>query len=73
MSSQTIHKEFNIKYFAGKIVASNLRKASEEEVEEARLKYAVKGECDHSLVIDEDCWIYNVRSCAICKTGLGTT
>lgn len=53
------------------IIASEVREATEVEISQAKAAYA-KGLCSHNIVVDEDCWPYYVRSCAICGEGLGT-
>lgn len=53
------------------ILASTVKPASEQDVQMAKERYACTGRCDHSIVVDEDCWPYYIRSCHICNEGLG--
>lgn len=72
-----IYKEYNRKYVADPVKfpfaveSSNLREASEEEINAARIEYAEHNTCDHSFIIDTDGWLYDLRECAICGCGLG--
>ena len=52
------------------ILASDIREATAEEIAEAKRKHE-NGKCDHSIVIDTPGWMYDIRHCAICGTGLG--
>ena len=57
--------------FAGHIVASDVRLATEKEIEAAR-KLHEAGKCPHNIVVDEKGWLYDYRSCFVCGCGLGT-
>lgn len=54
------------------VLASHLLEVSEEEIDAAKINYQETGNCDHSIVFDEPCWMYDIRSCYICGEGLGT-
>lgn len=56
---------------AGHILASTLHKATQEDIDASVKKY-LAGQCDHSCVIDDPSWLYDVRSCFVCGAGLGT-
>lgn len=53
-----------------KILASTCRKPTELELEEKR-KLFEKGECDHSIIYDTPGYMYDIRACYFCDTGLG--
>jgi hypothetical protein len=59
--------EYNRKYFCGRIVSSDIRTATEDDIQQAINKEV----CDHSIIYDIDYWMYDVRVCAICGLGLG--
>jgi hypothetical protein len=42
-----------------------------EEVTEAKKNWHHHRICDHTLVEDEDCYPYSLRSCAVCGKSLG--
>lgn len=55
----------------GRVLASTIRPAIWEDYLLAFEKHQA-GKCDHMLVVDKDCWPYELRSCFICGAGLGT-
>jgi hypothetical protein len=52
------------------VFASTIEIATEEQIQEAR-QLNSKGKCPHTIVVDEEGWMYDFRSCAICGKGLG--
>jgi hypothetical protein len=50
---------------------STLEPVSPEELTEAKRQWTHFRKCDHDIIVDEDCWPYYIRSCAICGKGLG--
>lgn len=52
------------------IIMSDVRPATEEELEECYKQFLL-GQCPHTIVEDTKGWLYDFRSCAICKKGLG--
>lgn len=52
-------------------VCSVLEPVTAEQLAYSRLVYILYGACDHNLIVDEDCWPYSLRSCAVCGHGLG--
>ena len=54
----------------GDVIASSVRRATEEDVVAAMALHD-SGKCDHSIIYDIPGWMYDVRVCAICGTGLG--
>jgi hypothetical protein len=55
---------------SGHITRSEVRKATTEEIEEAKSSY-LAGKCKHKLVQDTTSHLFDVRSCALCGAGLG--
>lgn len=66
-----IFKEIIIDGCPDMIIMSDVRPATKKEIVLARKKYKNTGECDCSLVIDEQYWLYDLRYCAICNKALG--
>ena len=54
------------------VVASTVREATQNEVQQARIMHDSYGECNHSVIRDEPGFMYDFRYCAICGKGLGT-
>lgn len=52
------------------IICSTVRPATEPEIKEARRLHST-GKCKHKIIQDEERWMYDFRSCAICGKGLG--
>lgn len=52
------------------VVASYVRVATEEEISVAKAMHE-QGICPHTIVVDQEGWPYDTRSCAICGKGLG--
>lgn len=50
----------------GIVVSSDLRLATEEEVEEAKKYYQKHGKCKHHLVYDKEGFMYYARYCGVC-------
>lgn len=69
--SGTPHVEVVTSRMGNVILASTVKPASEQDIQEAKEQFANTGKCDHRIVVDEDCWPYSVRSCYICNAGLG--
>lgn len=67
-----IFKEIIREKFCGHIIISDVVPATEKEINEAKLLFKNTGKCNHEFIIDESGWMYDIRSCAICKHGLGT-
>jgi hypothetical protein len=53
------------------IVESDVEPVGENVVKAARQRYKETGRCDHSLIVDESGFLYDIRSCAVCGVGLG--
>ena len=53
------------------VLASDCLEVTEERLDD-NLKLFYAGKCPHEIIEDEDMWLYDVRSCAICGQGLGT-
>jgi len=64
---ETVHERF-----VGHVIRSDVRPATPEEVQKKKETYEQTGECDHTIVKDDYGWLYDIRSCGICGTGLGT-
>jgi hypothetical protein len=56
--------------FCGHIINSEVRKATKEEVDNAKSQY-LAGKCEHILVQDSNSYLYDARSCDLCGKGLG--
>lgn len=52
------------------VLASEIRPATEAEIEEAKRLHAL-GKCPCTIVVDTDGWPYTERHCAICGADLG--
>lgn len=52
------------------ILASNIRLATQYEINEA-LKLYQEGKCSHTIVYDEAGWFFDIRFCATCEKCLG--
>lgn len=52
------------------ILISNVRPATEEEIEECRKLHA-EGKCPHTIIKDTPGWLYDFRQCVVCGAGLG--
>jgi len=53
------------------VLASNLRKATQQDINEAARLHKL-GKCPHTIIVDEHTWLYDFRSCATCGKPLGT-
>jgi len=52
------------------VISSNVRPATDDEIEEAA-RLHLEGECPHNIVVDTEGWPYDLRSCYTCGKGLG--
>ena len=68
---QRLFVEFDRQYFGEQVMQSNVRPATETEVETAKTHFTATGKCDHSVIVDTPGYMYDVRSCFICNKGLG--
>lgn len=66
----TFYIEIPTETIDGHILSSDLRPATEQEIEFAKQQHT-QGRCPHNIVEDETGWLYDVRKCAICGKGLG--
>ncbi len=53
------------------VLASTVREANDEDIELAKHLHSL-GKCPHNVVLDEEGWLYDFRSCYTCGKGLGT-
>lgn len=65
------HLEYNVERFGGQVLSSSVRPATAEEIEAARSEYQTTGQCDHRIIVDTSAWLYDVRTCYTCKSGIG--
>ena len=61
-----LYVEIVLERFLGRVVRSTLRKANQEEIEEAKQRYETTGECSHNLIDDEPNFMYHFRYCGTC-------
>lgn len=54
------------------VIASDVIPVTEDEVLNAKADFISSGLCDHSLIYDEEDWLFDFRMCAVCGKGLGT-
>lgn len=66
-----VYVEEVLEEFCGRVVRSNLRKATMEDFKASEELHKV-GKCPHNLIVDEHGWLYDIRYCFVCGTGLGT-
>lgn len=74
MEKKIYHKfyfEEVIKKYAGIVVESNIREATNIEIVEAETLHS-KGKCPHTIVYDVKGPIYDFRICHTCGQSLGT-
>ena len=67
----TLYYEEVQERYAGVVLRSTVRPATDEEVAECRRLHA-DGKCPHTIIIDTPGWLYNFRDCAVCGASLGT-
>ncbi len=60
-----------IETFAGHVMVSECRPATQEEIDEAARRYK-DGKCPHVVFYDEPGWLYDARRCHTCGGGMGT-
>ena len=70
MNNQTLLYEEIIERFGEVILTSNIRIATNKEIEEAKVLHLI-GKCPHTIVYDTELSIYKHRLCATCGKGLG--
>jgi hypothetical protein len=68
---KTLYYEDVLETFAGTVIKSKVRLATKEDIQNSENLHK-QGKCDHKIFYDEYYWLYDVRTCAICGTGLGT-
>lgn len=62
--------EIPIEVIDGKILRSDIRPATKEDIEKAQNLHR-QGHCPHNVVKDERSWLYDYRVCFTCGKGLG--
>lgn len=69
--TKTPYFEEVIECVNGIITASNIRLATQEEIEKAESLHK-EGKCPHNIVYDVYGWMYDFRMCYTCGGSLGT-
>lgn len=71
MNERKLYFEEVTERYAGIVIGSNIREASQEEITEARNLHN-QGKCPHTIVYDEYGYMYDCRTCHTCGAPLGT-
>ncbi len=65
-----IYFEQVIEKIGDKVIASNIREATDNDIAEA-WRLHILGNCPHTIIKDEPGYMYDFRNCVTCGKGLG--